>query len=80
VTRGVDAQLDAQLAADLATTRRRAGELDVSTAEKSLASKRLLAINDASKHDVATASRRHQACVRDVDEGRIQVPEDGDEA
>jgi hypothetical protein len=67
-------QLATDLAAQLAATHRRVRDLDVGDDEKALASRRLLAISDAAKHDVSTASRRLHAFVRDLDEGRMPVP------
>ena len=62
-----------QLAADLAFAHRRLRELDIADDEKALASKRLLAISDASKHDVGRAAERLHAFMRDLDAGRISA-------
>ncbi|MBK5306731.1 MAG: hypothetical protein JJD92_08605 [Frankiaceae bacterium] len=65
------ARVAADLAADLAVAHRRVRALDVADNEKALASRRLLAISDASKHDVRRAAKRLQAFMSDLDEGRI---------
>jgi hypothetical protein len=62
-----------QLAADLVAAHRRVRELDIANDEKALASKRLLAISDASKHDVGRAAKRLHAFMSDLDEGRISA-------
>ena len=64
-----------QLAAQLVTAHRRVRELDVADDEKSLATRRLLAISDASKHDVARAAKRLTGFLADLDEGRISAKE-----
>jgi hypothetical protein len=68
-----DAQLAAQLAADLAVAHRRVRSLEVTDDEKALATRRLLAISDASKHDVARAAKRLEEFSRDLDEGWISA-------
>jgi hypothetical protein len=73
LTEELATQLASELAANLAATHRRVRDLDVADDEKALASRRLLAISEAAKHDVATASRRLQTFVRDLDAGRIAV-------
>jgi hypothetical protein len=65
--------LAAQLAADLVAAHRRVRALDVADDEKALASKRLLAITDASKHDIGRAAKRLNAFMKDLDEGRISA-------
>jgi hypothetical protein len=62
-----------QLAVDLAAAHRRVRELEIADDEKALASKRLLAISDASKHDVGRAAKRLHAFMRDLDAGRISA-------
>jgi hypothetical protein len=72
--------IEAQLAADLANAHRRVRSLDVGDEEKALATRRLLAISDASKHDVERAAKRLHDFMRDLDEGRTsasQRPHDG---
>jgi hypothetical protein len=71
----VNDDVDAQLAADLVEAHRRVRGLDVSNDEKALATRRLLAISDASKHDVARAAKRLSAFMTDLDEGRISASE-----
>ena len=65
----------AQLAEDLAAAHRRVRQLDVPDERKALASTRLLAITDASKHDVSRAAARLKAFMHDLDEGRITASE-----
>jgi hypothetical protein len=43
--------------------------------EKARATRRLLAISDASKHDVRRAAKRLDAFLSDLDEGRIAAGE-----
>jgi hypothetical protein len=71
----VSAELEAQLASDLVEAHRRLRGLDVAEDQKALAHKRLLAISDAAKHDVARAARRLAALMKDLDEGRISRSE-----
>ncbi len=61
----------AQVAADLTTAHRRVRELDLDEAEKALASRHLLAISDAAKHDLDRAARRLRAFLADLDAGRF---------
>jgi hypothetical protein len=75
VTDDDHAQLEAQLATDLAAAHRRVRTLDVPADEKALATRRLLAISDAAKHDVARAAKRLIAFVHDLDEGRMSASE-----
>ena len=49
--------------------------LEIPDDEKALATRRLLAISDASKHDVARAAKRLSAFMTDLDEGRISASE-----
>jgi hypothetical protein len=71
----VSAELEARLADDLLAAHRRVRALDVADAEKAIATRRLLAISDASKHDVARALRRLDAFQRDLDEGHVAASE-----
>jgi hypothetical protein len=64
-----------QLSSDLVAAHRRVRGLDVTDAEKALATRRLLAISDAAKHDVARAAKRLSAFMTDLDEGRISASE-----
>ena len=68
-----ETQLAADLAAELAVAHRRVRLLDVTDDEKALATRRLLAISDASKHDVTRAWKRLQDFTHDLDEGRTSA-------
>ena len=61
----------AELADRLLEAHRRVRSLDVPTDEKARATRRLLAISDASKHDVTRAATRLAAFLADLDAGRI---------
>ena len=67
------------LAGDLATrlrdAHRRVARLDVPEDEKARAARRLLALTDASKHDLARASARLDRFLADLDAGRV-TPDD----
>ena len=67
----MSADVATQLAVDVAAAHRSVCELDITDVEKALASKRLLAISDAPKHDVGRAVKRLHTFMSDVDEGRI---------
>jgi hypothetical protein len=71
----VTEDIDAQLASDLVDAHRRVRALEISNDEKALATRRLLAISDASKHDVARAAKRLSAFMTDLDEGHISASE-----
>jgi hypothetical protein len=64
-----------QLSADLVVAHRRVRGLDVTDDEKALATRRLLAISDAAKHDVGRAATRLSAFLKDLDEGRVSASE-----
>jgi hypothetical protein len=66
----VSEEIAEQLASDLAAAHRRVRELAIADDEKALATRRLLAISDASKHDVARAAKRLRDFMQDLDEGR----------
>jgi hypothetical protein len=76
VTEDDSARLTAQLAEDLAAAHRTVRALDLENAEKALASRRLLAISDAAKHDVAAAARRLHRFIRDLDAVRNRLSGD----
>ena len=61
----------AELADRLLEAHRRVRSLDVPKDEKARATRRLLAITDASKHDVDRAAKRLEAFLGDLDSGRI---------
>ena len=76
----VNAELSAALSVRLREAHRRVGQLPVSEDEKARATRRLLAITDASKHDLQRAAQRLAALLADLDAGRIAAsdePEDG---
>jgi len=68
----------ADLAARLLEAHRRVRSLDVTNDEKARATRRLLAITDASKHDIGRAAKRLDSFLGDLDEGRIAAS-DGEE-
>ena len=70
----------ADLADALLEAHRRVRSLDVPSDEKARATRRLLAISDASKHDVGRAAKRLQTFLEDLDEGRIAASDGGDTA
>ena len=65
----------ALLATQLSVAHRRVRDLDLPDEEKALATRRLLAISDAAKHDIERASRRLRAFLEDLDEGRVSAKE-----
>ena len=69
-------ELFAELADRLAEAHRRVRALDVPGDEKARATRRLLAITDASKHDLQRASQRLTAFLNDLDQGRIAAADD----
>ena len=66
------------LADRLLEAHRRVRALQVSNDEKARATRRLLAISDASKHDVTRAAKRLDGFLGDLDAGRIAA-DDGPE-
>jgi hypothetical protein len=76
----VSGDLAAELATRLVDAHRRVRTLSVGNDEKARATRRLLAISDASKHDVKRAVDRLDAFLRDLDADRIaasDTPEEG---
>jgi DNA-binding LacI/PurR family transcriptional regulator len=65
-----DESLAADLAERLRDAHRRVASLTLPDEQKSSAARRLLAISDASKHDVSRAARRLDAFLDDLDAGR----------
>jgi hypothetical protein len=65
-----EVQLAAQLAERLREAHRRVAALDVDGEQKSSITRRLVVIGDASKHSVSRASRRLDALLAELDEGR----------
>lgn len=64
-------ELFERVSAQLADAHRRVRSLDVPGEEKARATRRLLAISDASKHDLGRAAKRLTAFLDDLDHGRI---------
>ncbi len=69
-----DAALFADLANRLRDTHRRVASLDATDDVKSAVVRRLIAITDASKHDLGRASERLDALRADLDAGRLPDP------
>jgi hypothetical protein len=69
----------AVLAARLAQAHRRVRDLPVENDEKARATRRLLAISDASKCDLNRAAARLDAFLQDLDGGRIGASDEPDE-
>ena len=68
--------LAAELAIRLRDAHRRVGKLAASPDEKARFARRLIALTDASKHDVARASARLDRLLADLDAGRLPSDED----
>ena len=68
----------AELADRLLEAHRRVRSLQAPNDEKARATRRLLAISDASKHDVARAAKRLDAFLDDLDAGRIAASDGSD--
>lgn len=66
-----DAELFTALSNRLRDAHRRVGSLTLPEDQKARVARRLLAISDASKHDLARASARLDALLADLDEGRV---------
>ncbi len=62
-------ELHVELARRLRDAHRRVRSLDLPADEKARVAKRLLALTDASKHDVARASARLDLLLADLDAG-----------
>ncbi len=72
-------ELAAELAVRLRDAHRRVAALDVSPDEKSRVARRLIALTDASKHDVTRASARLDLLLADLDAGVVPPAEPLDE-
>ncbi len=72
--------LAAELAVRLREAHRRVAALDASPDEKASVARRLMALTDASKHDVARASMRLQRLLADLDAGLLPAEKTRDEA
>ena len=64
-------ELHVQLAERLRDAHRRVAHLDASPDDKGRVVRRLLALTDASKHDVGRASLRLDRLLADLDAGRL---------
>lgn len=73
-------QLAAELAVRLRDAHRRVATLDVTPDEKARVARRLIALTDASKHDVTRASARLDLLLADLDAGLVPPDEAQDEA
>jgi hypothetical protein len=67
--------LAAALAVRLRDAHRRVAALDVPEDEKVRVARRLIALTDASKHDLARASTRLDRLLADLDAGRLPADE-----
>jgi hypothetical protein len=74
----VTADPAAELADRLLEAHRRVRSLTAPNDEKARATRRLLAISDASKHDVARAAKRLDTFLSDLDAGRIAAADTAD--
>jgi hypothetical protein len=75
----VSDELAAQLAARLVDAHRRVAALDAAPEEKSRLARRLIALTDASKRDLARASVRLDLLMADLEAGRVPPAEGGTE-
>ena len=72
-----DGELFAQLSSRLRDAHRAVASLEASGDEKARITRRLLAISDASKHDLASASQRLDVFLTDLENGWRPDPRDG---
>lgn len=72
-----DAELFADLSRRLREAHRSVGALDASDEVKQSVQKRLIALTDASKHDLATASKRLDLLLADLQGGRYAEADPG---
>ena len=70
------AELFASLSERLLLGHKRVAALQVDQEQKGRAMRRLMAITDASKHDLGRASERLDAFLADLDAGRIAASDD----
>ncbi len=73
-------QLAAELAVRLREAHRRVAALEASPDEKARVARRLIALTDASKHDVERASARLDRLLADLDAGLLPPEEKRDGA
>ena len=71
-------ELQAQLATRLRDAHRRVAALDVPDDQKARVARRLIALTDASKHDLVRASARLDRLLADLDAGRLTAAEEAD--
>ncbi|MCA1711015.1 MAG: hypothetical protein LC789_04965 [Actinobacteria bacterium] len=71
-------ELFERLSAQLVEAHRRVRSLDVPKDEKARATRRLLAISDASKHDLQRAAARLETFLEDLDHGRTAAGDPSD--
>ena len=71
-------ELHVELARRLRDAHRRVASLDGTDDEKARWARRLIALTDASKRDVARASARLDRLLADLEAGRAQGPDDAD--
>ena len=71
-------ELHVELARRLRDAHRRVASLEGTDDEKRRLAKRLIALTDASKRDVARASARLDLLLADLDAGRAPGPDDAD--
>jgi hypothetical protein len=74
----VSEDLAADLAVRLRDAHRRVGSLDATPDEKARVARRLIALTDASKHDLGRASARLDKLLADLDAG-VVPDQEGDE-
>ena len=70
--------LAAELAVRLRDAHRRVAALEASPDEKARVARRLIALTDASKHDLERASARLDLLLADLDAGLVPPPDEGD--
>ena len=73
-------ELAAELSQRLREAHRRVASLNVEPDEKARVARRLIALSDASKHDIGRASARLDRLLADLDQGRVPAPEADGEA
>ncbi len=71
-------ELHVTLARRLRDAHRRVGGLDLPDGQKMRVAQRLIALTDASKHDVVRASARLDRLLADLDEGRLAAADAAD--
>ena len=72
-------ELEVQLATRLRDAHRRVAGLDAPDDQKARVARRLIALTDASKRDLARASARLDLLLADLDAGRLPVAGEDDE-